>query len=301
MNPRVNISPPVAVELATGAGTLRGLRWGNTGDAPILALHGWLDNAASFVRLAPLLADADVVAIDLPGHGYSDHCPRGARYHFIDYIPAVVDAMNELGWPNCVLIGHSLGAAIASFTAATEPDRVRGLFLIDGLGPYSEKPHSAPGRLQRSIRRFADSPATATTEYPNLDAMIDARYRVGRISKAGAASLATRNAMRGEQGFRWRTDPRLRLPNPQYLTEEQVLAFLRKVEAPTVLGMASEGLLQGQPQTKERIRAFSNIDVVELSGTHHLHLDDPQPVAQAVNRFLINSVVGSNQVAARPK
>ena len=77
MKPRVDISPPVTVELATGAGTLRGLRWGSTGDAPILALHGWLDNAASFVRLAPLLADADVVAIDLPGHGYSDHSPPG--------------------------------------------------------------------------------------------------------------------------------------------------------------------------------------------------------------------------------
>ena len=294
MKPRVDSLPPVAVELATGAGTLRGLRWGRTGNASILALHGWLDNAASFAQLAPLLADADVVAIDLPGHGYSDHLPPGARYHFIDYIPVVLDAMNELGWPNCVLIGHSLGAAIASFTAATAPDRVRGLFLIDGLGPSSEKPDSAPGRLQRSVRKFADHPATATTEYSDLDAMVDARYRAGRLSKAGAAALATRNSIQGEQGFRWRTDPRLRLPNPQYLTEEQVLAFLRKVEAPTVLGMASEGLLQGQPQTKERICAFSSIDVVELPGAHHLHLDDPQPVAQAINRFLVHSVTGSN-------
>ena len=300
MKPRVEFPSPVAVELATGAGTLRGLRWGRTGNASILALHGWLDNAASFAQLAPLLADADVVAIDLPGHGYSDHLPPGARYHFIDYIPAVLDAMNELGWPNCILIGHSLGAAIASFTAATVPDRVRGLFLIDGLGPSSEKPDSAPGRLQRSVRKFADHPVTATTEYSDLDAMVDARYRAGRLSKAGAAALATRNSIQGEQGFRWRTDPRLRLPNPQYLTEEQVLAFLRKVEAPTVLGMASEGLLQAQPQTKERICAFSSIDVVELPGAHHLHLDDPQPVAQAINRFLIDCGTGSHQATARP-
>jgi pimeloyl-ACP methyl ester carboxylesterase len=301
MKSRVEFPSPAAVELATGVGTLRGLRWGRTGDVSVLALHGWLDNAASFSQLSPLLADADVVAIDLPGHGYSDHLPPGARYHFIDYIPVVLDVMDQLGWPNCVLIGHSLGAAIASFTAATEPDRVRGLFLIDGLGPLSEKPNSAPGRLQRSVRKFADRPATvATEEYPALDTMIDARYRASRISKAGAAALATRNSMQGEQGFRWRTDPRLRLPNPQYLTEEQVLAFLRKVKAPVVLGMASEGLLQGQPQTKERIRAFLDIDVVKLLGAHHLHLDNPRPVAQAVNRFLVKSGTGSNQVPARP-
>jgi hypothetical protein len=125
--------------------------------------------------------------------------------------------------------------------------------------------------------------------------MINARHRAGKISKESAAVLATRNAERGDQGFRWQTDPRLRFPNPQYLTEEQVLAFLRKVEAPTVLGMASEGLLQGHSQTKDRINAFSEIDVVRLPGAHHLHLDDPQPVAQAVNRFLTKFVVGSSR------
>lgn len=279
----------MAVELATTVGTLRGLRWGKLGNIRVLALHGWLDNAASFTRLAPLLVDADLVAIDLPGHGCSDHRPQGARYHFIDYIPTVLDAMNELGWPSCLLIGHSLGAAIASFTAAVEPTRVRGLFLIDGLGPYSEKPHNAPGCLRRSIRKLLDSSVTPTTGYSGLDEMIEARCRAGRISKIGAGLLVSRNAVQGERKFFWRTDPRLRLPTPQYLTEEQVLAFLRKVEVPTVLGIASKGLLQGQPQTKERVRAFSKIDIVELRGGHHVHLDDPQPVAQAINRFMVEA------------
>jgi pimeloyl-ACP methyl ester carboxylesterase len=290
MNSSINILSPVVVELMTGAGALRGLRWGRPGGTSVLTLHGWLDNAASFARLAPLLADADVVAIDLPGHGCSDHLPPGARYHFVDYIPVVLDVMDGLNWPSCLLIGHSLGAAIASFTAAIEPDRVQGLFLIDGLGPYSEEPQNSPGRLQRSIRKFRDCLASSTTEYPDLDAMIEARHQVGGISKVGATLLATRNAIKSGQGFRWRTDPRLRWPNPQYLTEEQVLAFLKRVEAPTILGLASEGLLQGWPDTKERTSVIPKIELVEFSGGHHLHLDNPQPVAQVINRFIVEVV-----------
>ena len=76
----------------------------------VLALHGWLDNACSFDRLAPRLVDAldgaDVVALDFPGHGRSDSRP-GPLY-FLDHVEAVVEALEALAWPSCHILGHSL-------------------------------------------------------------------------------------------------------------------------------------------------------------------------------------------------
>ena len=47
---------------------------------PVIALHGWLDNANSFARLAPKLTGLRIVALDLAGHGHSAHRPPGASY-----------------------------------------------------------------------------------------------------------------------------------------------------------------------------------------------------------------------------
>ena len=289
MSHLLDSSIPKAVEISTPAGSLCGLRWGTPGSSRILALHGWLDNAASFSVLAPLLDNSEIVALDLPGHGYSGYRSVGEQYHFIDYISTVLAAIKGLGWQRCYLLGHSLGAGIASFTAAADPDRICGLFLIDGLGPHSEKADNAATRLRKSIRKSANVSKSSLTTYASIETMIEARCRVGSINIGGARLLVERNVMKVENGFCWRTDPRLLDPSPQYMTEEQVRSILGAITVPTLLGLASNGPLKTRPETAGRIDAFGEIEVLEFHGDHHFHLDDPQPLAQQINRFLAMS------------
>ena len=84
------------IRLDTTQGALAGLAWRREGAPRVLCLHGWLDNAASFVPLAPLLDRLDVVALDLPGHGHSEH------RHPIRYL-------------ECSCIQHTLDPLIVKF------------------------------------------------------------------------------------------------------------------------------------------------------------------------------------------
>ena len=92
------------LELRTPYLRLAARAWGPLKGIPVLALHGWLDNAASFDALAPLLPDLRLAALDLPGHGQSEQRPPGMHYHFVDFIPDVVTAADALGWKRFALL-----------------------------------------------------------------------------------------------------------------------------------------------------------------------------------------------------
>ena len=91
--------------------------WGNPKDEPMLAFHGWLDNAATFDNLAPLLNQHRVISIDLPGHGFSQHRPVGSAYHFSDLIIDIIEVIDVLCLEKVSLLGHSMGAGVASYLA----------------------------------------------------------------------------------------------------------------------------------------------------------------------------------------
>lgn len=110
-------------------GRITGLRGGSAGPR-VLALHGWLDNAASFMPLAAHLPGVQLVAPDLPGHGRSAHLAPGAEYTSGVAVNAVLDIADALGWDTFSLLGHSMGAGIASLMAAAVPQRVQRLVAI---------------------------------------------------------------------------------------------------------------------------------------------------------------------------
>ena len=123
-----------------GQVALRGSRiayrqWGADGDFPVLALHGWLDNAASFDALAPLLEGYRVIAVDLPGHGRSSHRSADGCYNIWDDLPDLVGLVREFGLERDGLLGQLRGAVIATLMAAIEAPAVKSLGLLDGKIP----------------------------------------------------------------------------------------------------------------------------------------------------------------------
>ena len=107
------------------------LAWGPEDGRRVLALHGWMDNAATFAELAPRLTDCRVIAVDLPGHGHTDPIPPGHFYHYIDHVWDIHAAFDALGWDTAVLMGHSMGGALAALYACARPERVEVLVSID--------------------------------------------------------------------------------------------------------------------------------------------------------------------------
>jgi pimeloyl-ACP methyl ester carboxylesterase len=277
---------PEELVLPTRDLRLAGQAWGAADGEPVLALHGWLDNAASFAPLAPLLHRVRLVALDLPGHGHSTHRPGGVPYHFIDFVADVVAAADALGWERFALLGHSLGAAVASFVAAAVPERVTRLALIEGLGPITTDATDTPRQLAQSLRQWRRLAHKRLPVYTDLQQAAQARAAAGPIALPAATTLAARGTRPVAGGLTWRSDPRLTIKSPAYLTEAQVLAVLEHIRAPVVLVWAQAGLRRDRPGLRERCRHVARLRVVELPGGHHLHMEAPEAVARVLAPFL---------------
>jgi pimeloyl-ACP methyl ester carboxylesterase len=260
--------------------------WPSGGGLPVLGLHGWLDNAATFDRLAPLLPQVKLFSLDLPGHGKSEHRPPGMRYHYTDYVDDVMAAADVLGWDRFTLLGHSMGAGIGCLAASAYPDRITQLILIEGLGAVTGDLEDVPGLLRRSIEAMKPQPAQRAAAYHDMEVLIRARSAAGGLSRDSAAVLVRRSVKRKGDVYHWQSDQRLKRPYPQYFTNEVVLAFLQGITAPVLLIAAEDGPLRKRPYFESRCNAVQNLQIVTLPGHHHLHLEDPEPTAKAINRFL---------------
>ncbi len=272
--------------LTTAAGMELAYRRFNPG-APhkTLGLHGWQDSAATFERLAPLLPQLDLCALDFPGHGHSPW-RRDGVYHFIDYAADVLHAMHALSWESCALLGHSMGAGVAGMVTGTIPQRITRLCAIEGLGSLSQTAEDTPTNLAHSVEdEIRRRSRMSKRVFETREQAVTARVRAGPIDRASAEVLAGRALAQVDGGYRWRTDPMLRMASRMRLTEEQVLAFLRRITCPTLVIRATEGFPFSPSAWRARLDGVPTLQLQTLPGRHHLHLDDPEPVAAVIARF----------------
>jgi len=98
-----------------------------SGGLPIVLIHGAGENHLAWPAGLRRLSDATVYAVDLPGHGKSTGAGRTTVKDYADWLATPLD---RLGTGPAILIGHSMGGAIAQLMALNHPARVAGLVLI---------------------------------------------------------------------------------------------------------------------------------------------------------------------------
>ena len=137
----------VVVDPATGR-RLSALVWG-TEPPELVLIHGGAQNAHTWDTVA-LALGRPLVAVDLPGHGHSDHRddgPFGPRENAAD----VEVAVRALAPDAAMVVGMSLGGLTAIALASRAPDLVRSLVLVD-VTPGVDKERAAP------IAQFVSGP-----------------------------------------------------------------------------------------------------------------------------------------------
>jgi pimeloyl-ACP methyl ester carboxylesterase len=278
------------IRLDTGRGTLGALRFGTPGAPKLLCLHGWLDNAASYLPLLPYLADFEVVALDLPGHAGSDHRAPGYDYMLVDWIHDVLDAMDSLEWSRACLLGHSMGGAIATMVAVAAPERIERLALIEALGPLNGDPAEAGTRLRKAVAaRRALKPGRPAKLIPDIEQAVDARLAVSQMTREAARLIVTRNLRAVDGGYAWRSDPRLTLPSHLRVEEASILAWLRALDVPTFVLCAVPFPPYFTPQVRDaRVAQVRDCELALLEGGHHLHMEQPEAVAALLRPFLLS-------------
>lgn len=250
-------------------------RWGREGGQPVIALHGWLDNAASFDYLAPLLEDCDVVCLDGAGHGRSDCRNHLGAYNIWQDVAELFAVADQLNWREFSVIGHSRGAMVAFLAAGTFPERISHLIMIEGACPRVAEAESTAANLAESIRLIKACTQRPRNVYSSFDKAVAAREQgMFPLSHSDALVLARHGVEAVGDGFSWRYDAKLLAGSELKLNMQQVDSFYRRINASCLLIMAAQGLLVSDELLAQWLQSKSEWSIVHLPGSHHFHMSE---------------------------
>ena len=247
----------------------------------LVMLHGVGGNAYSFGALAPRLqVPYRLLAIDQRGGGDSEKPPTG--YSAEDFALDVLAVQDELGGGRpMTLVGHSRGGWQAAYIAARWPDRVSHLILID------------PARLT------FDSTADVEDFYGPVRAQLgpwpsrDAALAFGRSRDPQAIWNADRERT-FLFGFREQADGSLLGKMPSRVLDQlrearestDITPLLDNVKVPVLLMVATKASEKRQAQKLAYSKALPQARVEFVEGTHHIHIEQPERVAELIHFIL---------------
>lgn len=274
------VAEPIAVEalvarhpertVAAGAGVVSYREAG--ADPALVLLHGIGSGAASWVhQLEALSTRFRVIAWDAPGYGRSTAL-AGTAPAAADYAQALASFLDALRVDRLVLVGHSLGALIATRFAAAQPGRVRGLVLLNPARGY----RNAPPEVRKQ----------------KLDDRLEAMARLGPAGHARerVASLVGPGASQAARDLIvWNGS---RLDSAGYAQAARMLADgdladdARRVTGRVLVACGSEDRVTPESGCREIAAAFARAEYRSLPGLGHAsYIENPTAVDDAIAAF----------------
>lgn len=263
----------------------------NESSVKVLMLHGWMDNCRTFWTLAPSLQKTgfEIVALDIVGHGQSDHkCRDGPATVMAEACYYVAEVMRQLDWKSACIVGHSMGGAIGLLYAAAFPEQCERLVFLDSLGPLTKPPQQTSKTIRKHVEKRAAGNRSLYNEdkkggpriYPSLDAAVAARLQTvamfpgnQTLSKEAAVEMVQRATKPADEGVVFRHDPRLHWPSILFMTDEQVGALQRDVQCPSLVVLAENGIPFEESHLARTKETLQPQKLLRLPGCHHFHAD----------------------------
>jgi pimeloyl-ACP methyl ester carboxylesterase len=260
---------PIHERIIVGDVALHVARWPSDG-TPLLLLPAMTQMWDAWLPVIPALVNRfSIAAVDLRGHGASDHSEMG--YNLSDYAADVVALTERLGWRQPNVIGHSLGGSVARIAEARFPGWALRIVIED-----------TPPRLDRADPRVV----LLAKGYLKMLAMppedVEAHFR--RVNR-GWSEARIQEASRAAQA----TAPGVL---NAYLAQEEPLTLAESVAAvrcPVLLvyGDTASGGFVSDADAALYLDLLPDGRAIQIAGAgHSLHARKPDAFVQAVVPFL---------------
>jgi pimeloyl-ACP methyl ester carboxylesterase len=289
------------IEIPVPWGHVAARWWGSRDKQPIIAIHGWQDNAGTWDNLVPMLpVTTSMLCIDLPGHGLSSHYPKGMLYYiFWDGVVLLRRIIKHFGWSNVILMGHSLGGALSFMYAASFPEEVDKIICVDIASPAVREPKVTAKNTGWGVDKILEYEDLSEDKTPCYDyeEMIDIvcdAYK-GSVSRENCKVLMRRGmshtpAHMKKKGYHFKRDPRLKVSGLAMMSIDAALEYASKIRCKVLNIRAIPGQkwekLEYYMDVIEKMKQMADVRYIEVEGTHHVQLDAPENIVHLIEEFL---------------
>lgn len=255
-----------------GRATLRVLECGDSDGPAVVLLHGFTDSWRSFERVLPHMERSlHVVPVTQRGHGDASRPDEGYGLpHFSGDVLALLDALKI---DRAVIVGHSMGSAIALRFALDHPQRVRGLVLIGAAASLRGTPEA---------RAYWDG-VLANLSDPVPRDFVRALTEQSFVKPVPPDVLAALTDESSKAPLRvWRD-----VIEARWREEGDYSSELAKIDAPTLLLWGDRDPRYSRSDQQALLARIRRSRLVVFEGAGHmLHVEEPERCAREISAFV---------------